>query len=174
MPWRIVLRNHGSHICDGKLLGGIIFCCLRNCVFKLSCWLLSGLDGGGCVHSLSLGFLLRDFGSIGRYRFLCCRILLQLFSNDLLELFCWVLSIIDDVIELHELLVWLLFGCIGPNISLHFDLCSGQLLRRRSKHVYELRCGILSSNHRPIELHELFVWLFFGCNGPNIDLYFDL
>jgi len=128
MPWRIVLRNHGSHICDGELLGGIIFCCLRKCVFRLSCWLLSGLDGGGSVHSLSLGFLLRDFGSLGRYRFLCCRILLQLFSNDLLELFCWVLSIIDDVIELHELLVRLLFGCIGPNINLYFDLCSRNLL----------------------------------------------
>jgi len=77
MPWRIVLRNHGSHICDGELLGGIIFCCLRNCLFKLFtrdffvvriflqlfklfCGDLSGLDRIHIMHGMHCGFILRN------------------------------------------------------------------------------------------------------------------
>ena len=36
MSRRFLLRHDRSHSCDGQLLNGILFCCLRHGVFKLS------------------------------------------------------------------------------------------------------------------------------------------
>ena len=63
MPWRIVLRYCGPKHCDGELLFWIIFCCLCNGVFKLSCWVFPSNCRRFIMHGMSRRVVLRYRGS---------------------------------------------------------------------------------------------------------------
>jgi hypothetical protein len=87
MPWGVILRDNGSHSCDGKLLFGILFCSFCNGVFKLSRWDVPSNSRFIKLFGMSRRIVLRHLGSYGSDRHLCSGLLLIRVCNGLLKLF---------------------------------------------------------------------------------------